>query len=170
MGDTTENRWVSLSLKTGGWYGPHLTSAFTPTHAGHCIDTNGLPITFVGGSDGVIYTGNSANYRDGAATAIDFDVYGPWHGGDAPDIEHFWGELSMLSRVETAGTLTVTPTVGRLDSSAGAAISHTLTLGRERLRRLGTGALCRLRLRHNTVNQGVSVFGYEVPFSELGRR
>ena len=169
-GDSTENRWVSLNLKTGGWYGPHVTAAFTPTHAASCVDTNNLPMVLVGGSDGVVYTGNSANFRDGAATAIDFDVYGPWHGLDAPDIEHFWGELSMLSRVEAAGTLTITPTVGRLNSSAGAAISHDLTLGRERLRRLGAGALCRLRLRHNTVNQGVSVFGYEFSVHELGRR
>ena len=169
-GDSTENRWVSLSMTTGKWLGPHKTDAFTPSHSHHCMDSNGLPVVLVGGTDGVVYAGNSANYRDGASTAIDFDTYGPWHHGEAPTIEHYWGELTMVSKVEAAGSLTVTPTVGWLDSSAGAAITHALTTGRERLRRLGTGKLMRVRMRHNTVNQGVSVMGYEVPWHELGQR
>ena len=170
-GDSTENRWIALSLKTGGWYGPHVTSLFTPTHAGGVDDSDGLPLTLVGGSDGVVYKANQTTFRDGAATAIAIDGYGPWHGIDAPDIEHFWGPLSMISQVESAGTLTVTPTVGWLDSSAGTAISHALTTGRERLRILGTGRLCRLRFQHSTVNQGVSIYGWEIsPIHELGRR
>lgn len=169
-GDSTENRWVALSLKTGGWYGPHLTSAFTPTHAAAAKDDDGLPLTLIGASDGVIYKANQSTFKDGSNTAISFDVTGPWHGGDAPDIQHCWLELSMLSQVEAAGTLTVTPTVGRLNSSAGSAISHTLTTGRERLRRLGDGALMRLRFTHATVSQGVSIYGYECPFFERGRR
>lgn len=170
VGDSTENRWVAYSVKTGGWYGPHLTSLFTPTYAHNTDDADGLPILLVGGSDGVVYKGNQTTFRDGAATAIALDAYGPWHGIDAPDIEHFWGQLSILTQVESSGTLTITPTVGRLNSSAGTAISHDLTLGREKLRRLGTGPLMRLRFQNSTVNQGVSIFGYEVPAFELGRR
>ena len=170
VGDTTENRWVALNVKTGGWYGPHLTSAFTPSHAHNCLDEDGLPLCLVGGTDGVVYKANQTTFRDGSATAIAMDVYGPWHSIDAPDIEHFWGELAMLSKVESAGTLTVTPTVGWLNSSAGTAISHDLTLGRERLRRLGSGKIMRLRFQQSTVNQGGSIFGYEVPVFEYGRR
>ena len=169
-GDSTENRWVAYNLKTGGWYGPHLTSAFTPTHAASVSDANDLPMMLVGGSDGVVYKGNQTTFLDGSATAIAFDVYGPWHGNDAPDIEHYWGQLAILSKVESGGTLTITPTVGRLNTSAGTAISHDLTLGREKLRRLGTGPLCRLRLTQSTASQGVSVFGWEIPVHELGRR
>lgn len=169
-GDSTENRWVAYNVKTGGWYGPHLTSAFTPTHAHNCVDSNGLPLSLIGASDGVVYKANQTTQVDGAATAISFDVYGPWHGNDAPDIEHFWGELAMLTKVESGGTLTVTPTVGRLNSSAGAAISHDLTKGRERLRRLGTGPLVRLRFTQSSASQNVSIFGYEIPTFELGRR
>ena len=167
---STENRWVSLSLKNMRWYGPHLTGLFTPTHAAHMADADGLPLALVGGSNGIIYTANSANFRDGAATAIDFDCYTPFFSADAPDIMHVWQELSVLSKVETGGTLTVTPYVGGLDAAAGTAISHTLTTGRERLRRLGTGRLFSLRLRENTNNQGVSVFGIECNFFEAGRR
>lgn len=170
-GSSDLDRWVSYNVNTKAWYGPHKTGAITPTAAAHLLDADGLPMTVVGASDGVVYTGNSSNKRDGAATAIDMDCYGPWHSADAPDIEHFWGQLSMLTKVEAAGTLTVTPTVGRLDSSASTAITHTLTTGRELLRRLGDGALCRLRLRKNTVNQSATIYGYEIaPVFENGRR
>lgn len=169
-GDSVENRWVSFYLKTRRWYGPHLTGLFTPSHAAYLSDADGLPMGLVGGTNGVLYTINSANYRDGAATAIDFDVYTSFYSADAPDIMHSWLELSMLSRIETAGTLTVTPFVGGLDAAAGTAISHSLTTGRERLRRLGDGRLLQLRFRENTNNQRASVFGFEIPFFERGRR
>lgn len=169
-GDSTENRWVSLQIDSGKWFGPHKTGLFTPSHAGWAQDSDGLPVTLIGGTDGVVYTGNSTLARDGASTAIEFDVIGPWHAGDAPDIEHYFGELSMLTKVESAGTLTVTPTVGRLNSAAGSAISHALTTGRERLRRLGDGALVRLAFTQSVVNQGVVIYGYEFPWHENGRR
>lgn len=169
-GSSSEDRWVSYDLTRKIWLGPHQTGAFTPTHAGYLTDSNGLPMTLVGGSDGVIYTGNSSTYKDGSATAIDYDVYTPFYSVDAPDIIHAWLELSMLSKIEAAGTLTITPYVGRLNASAGTSISHDLTTGRERLRRLGTGPLMRLRLRQNTVSQGCSPFGFEIPVFEVGRR
>lgn len=169
-GDSVENRWVSFNLRNRKWYGPHRTSLFNPTHAGQAIDANSLPISLVGGSDGILYTANSTNFRDGAATAIAFDATTPFYNLDAPDIQHYWGELSMLSRVESGGALTITPTVGGLDVSAGAAITHTLTTGRERLRRIGTGRLMRLNFAQSTVNQGCSLFGFELEVHELGRR
>ena len=169
-GDSTENRWVSFNRNTRKWYGPHKTGALTPTHAGHLLDANGLPMTLVGGSDGVIYTGNSANKRDGAATAIDMDCQGPWHIGAGPDNFHTWQQLTMLTKIEAAGTLEITPYTGWLDASAGTAISHDQTLGRELLRRLGNGRLARLRIRKNTVNQSATIYGYELPFFSNGRR
>lgn len=170
VGSSVEDRWVSVRLETKKWYGPHLTAEFTPSHAAHLVDENGLPVMLMGGTNGVIYTGNSANYRDGASTPIDMDVFPPFHFGNAPDIDHYWGQLSMLSKVEVGGTLTITPTVGRLNTAAGTAFTHDLTTGRERLRRLGTGAGLRIRLRQATVNQGCVIYGYEIPYHELGRR
>lgn len=169
-GSSSEDRWVQFNLNNRKWYGPHKTAAFTPTHAAHTTDGNNLPLTLVGGSDGVLYVANQATYRDGTATVIDEDVYGVFHHGNAPDIEHFWGELSLLSKVESGGALTVTPTVGRLNSSAGTALSHSLTTGRERLGRLGIGAMVRLRFQQATLNQGAVIYGYEIPFHEIGRR
>lgn len=171
-GSSSEDRWVSFNLDNRKWYGPHRTGAFTPTHAGYGKDANGLPICLVGGSDGVLYTANGSTKTDGTSTAIDYDVYGPFHHGDAPDVEHFWGEMSILSKVQTAGTLTITPTLGRLNAVAGAQepIYHDMTKGRQLLRRLGDGPMVRLRFRENTAGQDVSLFGYTLPFFENGRR
>lgn len=169
-GSSTEDRWVSFNLTNQRWYGPHKTGAFTPTHGWSLVDANGLPMTVVGASDGVLYAGNSANKRDGAATAIDMDCYGPWHTGGDPDKMHTWLQLSVLSRIEAAGTMDVIPYVGGLDASAGTTITHTLTTGRELLSRLGVGRLARLRFRKNTLNQGATLFGYELPWFTNGRR
>lgn len=169
-GATTENRWVSFNISNGKWYGPHLTGALTPTHGGWGQDSNGLPIVIVGGSDGVLYTGNSSSYLDGASTAIAMDIYGPWHSLDDPDIEHFWGSPSLLTKIESGGTLTVTPYIGRLNASAGEAIPHDLTKGREYLRILGVGPLMRLQFTQSAASRGVSIYGYELQAHEVGRR
>jgi hypothetical protein len=171
-GASTEERWVSFNLNNRKWYGPHKTGALTPTHGFHLVDANGLPMTIVGGSDGVLYTGNSSNQRDGAATAIDMDCYGPWHHGGDPDKHHTWLQLSLLSKVESAGTAEVTPYLGVAPGNASAqtAMTATLTLGRELLNRIGFGAVCRLRIRKNTVNQSMTLYGYELPWFTNGRR
>lgn len=171
-GDSTENRWVSYNPETGAWFGPHRTGALTPTHGFWLRDVNNLPLVITGGSDGVLYTGNSSNKRDGAATAIDMDCYGPWHVGDSPDRTHTWLQLSLLSRVEASGTAEVTPIFGTNVSSAisGTAMTHTLTTGRELLNRIGSGNICRLRIRKNTVNTSLTLYGYELPWILNGRR
>ena len=171
-GDSTENRWVSYHPASGAWFGPHVTAAFTPTHGFWLRDVNNLPMVITGGSDGVLYTGNSANKRDGAATAIDMDCYGPWHVGDTPDRVHTWLQLSMLSRVESSGTAAITPYYGTNVSTVttGTDMTHTLTTGRELLNRIGSANICRLRIRKNTVNTGMTLYGYELPWFTNGRR
>lgn len=161
-GSSVEDRWVDFNLTSRKWYGPHKTTAFTPSHAASGLDANGLPLTLVGGTDGVVYVANQATFRDGAATLIDLDCIGPFHSANAPDMDHHWGELSVLSKVESGGTLSVVPKVGRLNSSAQTAISHDLTKGREVLRILGDGPLCQLRFQQATLNQGATIYGYEI--------
>lgn len=168
-GSTSIDRWVSFDLQTRQWLGPHLTSAFTPTISGLMEDEDGLLVPVMGSSAGHVYTENSNTASDDG-TAIDFDVSTKFHSMNTPDIQKYFGELSILSKIEAAGTLTLTPTVGGLDASAGAAITHTLTTGRQRLRRQGTGRYWKLRLRHNTNNQSCEVYGLELPYHELGRR
>ena len=168
-GSTTLNRWVSYDTRRKIWLGPHLTSVSTPTAAALLEDADDLFLPCLGFADGHIRKLNQSGFSDDGA-AIAFDVITKFHSGENPDLTHYWGELSVLTKVESAGTLTITPTVGRLDATAGAAITHTLTTGRERLRRLGVGALCSLRFQQSTNAQGVTIYGYEIPFHELGRR
>jgi hypothetical protein len=168
-GGTDVNRWVSFDTRRRIWLGPHKTGAFTTTFAGLMEDSDSLRIPLQGSSAGFLYEQNQTTFTDDG-TAIDLDITTKFHHGNAPDIHHYWGELAIISKVESGGTLTITPTVGGLDASAGAAISHNLTLGRERLRRLGTGRFAQLRFQQATNSQGVEIYGYEIPFHELGRR
>lgn len=168
-GSTNLDRWVSYDLRRGVWLGPHKTAAFTPTFKGLMEDANSLLIPIVGGSNGHLYKQNQSTFTDDGS-AIDFDVETKFHSGNAPDIDHLWLELALISKVEAGGTLTITPKVGGLDASAGTTISHNLTLGRQRLPRLGAGRYAQLRFRQNDNNQGVELYGYEIPFHELGRR
>lgn len=172
VGSSNEDRWVSFNLDNRKWYGPHRTAAFTPTHAGYGKDANGLPICLIGGSNGVLYTANNTTKTDGSASAIDYDVVTNFYHGNAPDVEHFWGELSVLSKVQSGGTLVILPTLGRLNGvpAAQQPIYHSMTKGRELLRRLGDGPMIQLRFRENTAGQDVALFGYTFPFSENGRR
>ena len=174
-GSTDIDRWVTLDLKqlqAGNlvWLGPHKTAAFTPTCGAVLEDDDGLVAPYLGSSVGGLYKQNSATYSDDGS-AIDFDVTGKFHSQDAPDRTHYWGELSVHSRIESAGTLVITPKVGRLDAAAGNPINHDLTKGRQRLRRLGVGPMVQLRFQNDENNQGVELYAYEIdPVNELGRR
>lgn len=169
-GSTSIDRWISLDLRTGRWYGPHKTDAFTPTMATLGRDDNDLLVPIVGASNGHVYTGNRSTRSDDA-TAIAFALHTKFHGANTPDIEKFWGELSLLSDAVSTGSLTITPYFDDPDNpTAGTALAHNLTTGRERLGRVGIGRLCQLRLTEATAGQSVMVYGYELPFHELGRR
>ena len=168
-GSLAIDRWVSFDLKTRKWWGPHKTDAFTPTIAILGRDDDDALIPIMGSSAGHVYTANRATFSDDT-TAIAFDVTTKFHGANTPDIEKHWGELAVISKIEPAGSLTITPKIGGLDAAAGTALTHDLTSGRERLARVGQGRYCQLRFQESTAAQGVELFGYEIPFHELGRR
>ena len=161
-GSTSLDRWISYDLRTKQWLGPHRTGAFTPSAVGLMEDTNGNLQPITGSSVGHLYTGNSATASDDG-TAIDFDVSLKPHSMNSPDIEKYFSELAVISKIEAAGTLTLTPTVGGLNASAGATIAHDLTTGRQRLRRQGTGRYWKLRMQQATNNQGCEIYGLELP-------
>lgn len=177
LGDSTENRWVSFHIDANGgkgeWLGPHTTSAFTPSCRARLEDDTGLFLPCMGGTDGYIYKQNQSVYSDisGSTSAIGTQVDTKYHSRRSPDTVNFWGQLSVLSRIESGGSLMITPYVGRLNATAGAAISHDLTTGRERLRRLGVGPLCKLSFTQNTAGRRFLLYGYEIsPIFEVGRR
>ena len=73
--------------------------------------------------------------------------------------------------VHDGGTITVTPKLGYTDAATSPAITYTMSLGRQRLRRLGNGPMVQLNFRNNVAAQDCELWGYEIePIFELGRR
>lgn len=168
-GSTALDRWIEYDLKNGTWWGPHKTDDFTMTWSGVVYDSNKVVIPVIGSSAGFFYK-EQATRTDGTATGIALDVDGKFHDMGTPDIEKFFDMPSFVSKIQAAGTLVVTPKVGGLDAAAGSTISVDMTLGRQRVERLGAGRYAQLNFTHSTAGQDVELYGYELPFFELGRR
>ena len=169
VGSSNLDRWVEFDLRESTWWGPHKTDAFTPTWMGSILDSSNLYNPVHGSSTGFIYQEQDTR-TDDTSTGIAFDVDGKFHDMQTPDIEKYFGELALISKKQSAGTLTINPYVGGLDAAAGTPILADMTKGRERLRRLGSGRFVKLNLQHSAAGQDVEIFGYELPFHELGRR
>ena len=173
-GSSNLDRWVELDIPSNTWWGPHKTDDFTPTWMATILDANENPLPIICSSTGFVYK-DQATRTDGTATGIDFDVDEKFHDCDTPDIEKFFGRMALISKVQAAGTLTITPKIGGLDASTGTAISADMTLGRETLPNLSEssvpgGRMVQLNFRHTTAGQDVELYGYEVEWHELGRR
>ena len=174
-GSSANDRWIYYDIVADQWYGPHKTGAFTPTASNLLTTSEDKPMPTIGSSDGFLWK-NQETRTDGTATAIDMDVDTAFFSGapPAPDIEKAFLELAVISKVQSSGLpkiLTITPKVGGLDASAGTAIEHDMTLGRERLPRLGApGRFAQLNFRQNVANVDVVLYGFEIPYHELGRR
>ena len=168
-GGSTINRWIEYDVQSKTWWGPHLTSAFTPTSAFHLVDANDK-IQAVAGSSSAFIWKDQSTATDDTATGISTEIITKWYDGDLPDIDKYWGELSVLGKVQSAGTLTVTPKVGYLDASSSAALSMSMSNGRQRLGRIGHGKLVKLTFTHSTAAQPVELYGFELPFVPVGRR
>jgi hypothetical protein len=172
-GTTVFNRWVELILSgpnEGKWLGPHKTGAFTPTCFGLMQSATGTYLPTIGSSNGYLNKMNQSTRTDEPATAIDFEVVGKAHAADQPNMLRLWRRLAVINKIQGAGTLTVTPTVGELNAAAGTAISVPLTAGRTVTRRLGTGTYCQLTFRVNSAGQDVTLYGYELPWLDIGVR
>lgn len=169
-GSGVVNRWVSFHLSRETWLGPHKTDAFTPSTSQVLEDIYGLGILVRASTAGYIYRANDATFLDGS-TAIDFSVVTGWLNGGVPTIEKYFGELTVVSSVESSGTLTITPKVGTLSASDQATISHDMTVSRRRHRRLGVGQMAQLTFSQATASVGGGVYGFEIdPVSVVGRR
>lgn len=168
-GSTNLDRWIQYDIATGNFWGPHKTGAFTPQGGTMLRDSNDVAMPVLFGDDGKLYKPQTTK-TDGASTGIDFDVTTNFLSGNSPSIMKFWDQPDIITKILASGTLTITPKVGKLNASAGTAISHDMTLGRERLRRLGDGELCQLRFQNSTNAINTVIYGIELPFFERGRR
>lgn len=174
-GSSNEDRWVTYYIDQKRWLGPHRTAAFTPSVAALLRDSNGVALPVIGDTSGYLWkVTESTTPSDDTATAIDFDVT-LRHNCGTPDIDKEFLQLSMLTQIQVAGSLIITPALGRVDASDQSSITHDLTTGRERLRRIstyaqGVGKNLKLRFRQNSAAQDVVIYGYEIPWFEAGRR
>lgn len=166
--------FVEFDLNERTWVGPHKTDAFTPTSAFVRQNTRQVKIPTIGGDDGGLYQ-ESATAADvalsGAPYGIDYDVDTKFFQGTSPDVEQYFGELSMLGKAQVAGILSVTPRLGYLNANAQSSMPYDMRLGRQRLRRLGVGKLAQMNFRHMTVNEPVALYGFEIDdVHPVGRR
>jgi hypothetical protein len=174
-GSSVNDRWISYQIDKDEWLGPHRTSAFTPTARALLYGDDNAIRPVQAGADGFIYVANQAGNADQIGgslfrRAIAGRIKTKYHSDGAPNSTHVWGQLSVLSRIESIGTMTATPYVGRLNAGASPSKAINLTRGRERLSRIGVGPLCALQFDQNELGSRFLLYGYEMPVFEAGVR
>ena len=169
-GTSALNRWVEYDLQTGTWWGPHKTGAFTPASVLVAFDADDAAFSLIGGTSGFLWK-DQATATDDTATAIDFDVDTVFNVSEAPAVDKFHGKLYVSGKVQSTGTIAVTPTIGRSNASAGSAFQYVMAKGKQLLGRLGNGLMYKLNFRHNVAAEPVELYGYEVDdIHPLGKR
>lgn len=174
-GSTTIDRFVDYDINDGTWWGPHKTDLFTPTSAFVLYDANDRAIPMIGGS-ATVYQ-EQATRTDGTSTPVAMDVIGKQHFDNDPDIDKYFGELSVFQKAFPTGTIQVTSRVGDLQSTTPVRPVRTIVqdcaqaLPRTRLGRLGSGKHAQLEIANSEVGQDVELFGYEIdPVNPVGKR
>lgn len=170
-GSSNIDRWVFYDIARKKWWGPHLTSAFTPTAASEIIDADGLITPVIGSSAGHIWKQNQSGFSDGG-TAIALSLTSAFHNNGTPDIDKHWGAFSLVSKIQaTAGNLQVSLKRGGLDATTAKILTPTQLLDRQRFPPLGDGRMLNITITESTDAQGCELYGYEIdPVHELGRR
>jgi hypothetical protein len=176
-GSSNIDRWVGYDIRRKVWYGPHKTDAFTPTSGGLMENASGLAVTMLASGAGTLYLLNQPGFSD-AGTAIAFDVKARHHC-NTPDVQKYFGDASVHSKPLLVGVCTLRPRLGNVGpnntivpapANDTSDIDVHLNLGRERLRRLGTGGILDLEFLNSQDGQEVEIYGYEIPWHEFGRR
>lgn len=169
-GSDSDIAWVEYDLNEKTWWGPHMTTAFTPTSAFVLLDGNLVPQTTVGGEDANLYREQETK-TDGNSSAIELDVVTKRFAMGVPDIDKYWGEVSVIGKAQTAGTLTVGLSVGELNVAETSTETWDMTVPRQRLARVGTGKHLQMEFTNTENAQDVELYDVEVnPVSVIGRR
>lgn len=167
---TTNLRWVEYDLIEKTWWGPHLTTAFSPTAIFTLLDGNLVARPTIGASSGTLYREQETR-TDGTIDPILLDVQTKRYDMEEPDIDKYWGEFSIVGKTQTGGTTDITFDVGELDASPTNTVQWDMTQGRQRLARVGTGKHAEVEIQNGDLAQDVQVYGFEVnPVTALGRR
>lgn len=168
-GSEVIDSWVEYDIETGTWWGPHSSLSFSPTSSLIIYNTADEIIPAIGASNAFLW-----QPREEATDHIADDIEtrietGFFHAGE-PDFEKYWDHLVMLGKPQDAGTMQITPVVGYTDAVDGVPLSYDMTLGRQKLGRLGRGQLMKLIFEHSKYNEPVELYGLEILFNIFGRR
>jgi len=87
------------------------------------LDGDLVPRPTTGGDDSNLYR-EQANRTDSTSTAINESVELKRFSMDVPDMDKYWGELSIIGKAQTSGTMDVGLAVG--DLSVPTPITSTL--------------------------------------------
>lgn len=170
VGQTFPDRWVEFDLLTGAWYGPHRTTAFALTCAVDVVGANGYTTAMIGGREGFLSKFQEPR-NDWTSHSIASSFVTKTHVQDEPDLEKYWGELSVNGKVQSAGAVTIIATIPFPANSYALPLTYSMSTGRQRLPRVGVGREMVLTFSHDTLNEEVMLYGYEVnPVTIVGRR
>ena len=168
-GSLKVDHWVEYDVENNTWWGPHKTDAFDPTCAFVFSDDEDKVEAVAGSEDAFIWKEQDAA-NDGETFGIPVDLDTCFYDMSTPDLEKYWGQLSMVGKVQAKGVLNITPKTGYLDAASQAPISYDMTKGRQRLRRLGSGKLMQMNWQHGTKDEPVELYNFMLPYHILGRR
>ena len=169
-GSSNIDRWIAYDIKHRRFFGPHLTSAFTPSAALQLYDADSQAIPVLGNTTGFVSQKNQTAFTDWTS-AIAMSLTTKFHDGQTPDITKQWLQPALLNAIQaSAGTLTMGVYRGDLNASLTKTYTADMTKGRQRFSRIGAGRFVQFVLAESTNNLGAEIFGYELPFFELGRR
>jgi hypothetical protein len=169
-GSTVVDRWVTLDRATGNWYGPHRT-ARAGTSSGFMLeDGGGHSVPVIGADDGVLYVENAAGFSD-AGVAVSINLLSKYHDDNVPAVEKVFGGVTLVTKAQPAvGHCRVSYRVGTLEADVSQIVPADMRLGTETLPRAGVGQFLQLEITEDTDAAGCVLFGYEVPYYELGKR
>lgn len=170
VGSDKLDRWIEYDLLLDAWYGPHKTDAFSPTCAVIVPGIDQQPYFMIGSREGYL-SQEQSDRNDWGVSPISLSVQTKRQDLNEPDYQKYFGELSVNGPVQTTGTVTVTPTVGTVNATPDTPFSYDMTQGRQVLGRIGDGQFASLQFEHDTLNEDVVLYGYEInPVSVVGRR
>ncbi len=169
-GSDTVVNWIEYDLIEKSWWGPHLTTAFTPTSVFTLLDGQLVPRPTIGGTDGNLYREQDLR-TDGPISPIAMDIITKRYDMEEPDLDKYWGELSMIGKAQPAGSLDISLDVGELNANTPSDPIWDMTNSRQRIQRVGTGKHVQLEFTNDEVGQDAQIYGFEIsPVSILGRR
>lgn len=168
-GSTRIDRWVEYDLTSKKWWGPHVTDEFLPSSSFHLPDSKDIIELVVGSTNGFIWEDQNIP-TDGTSTPIIMDVDTKFYDANSADLEKYFGELSMIGKVQPSGLLRITPRVGYMSTEDKPVLPYDMTKGRQRLSRIGTGKNFQLNFKHDVAGEKVEIYGFQLPYNIIGRR